>query len=226
MKIHRFYIEGRIADDSSITLSKEVSHQISRVLRLSVGETVIIFDGHGFEWVSEIVSVTKQEVVVKPMHKNKCAVPTHHVTLAQAIIKKDNFEWITEKATELGVAKIIPVVTERSEKKEVNLERLKIISKEASEQSGRGDLVEILEVQKLEQFVSSTKNLMVFHIDGEMFKKDLIQEGSVICIGPEGGWSEKEVEMFRSHGAKIVSMGSLVLRAETAAISALSLSLL
>ena len=160
-----------------------------------------------------------------------------------ALIKKGNFELAAEKCTEVGVSEIHPVISERSEKKDLNIERLNKIVKEASEQSGRVTLPEVFNVTNLEaavsQVVSEGKVCVTFHTDTDsstapsFFNRPRHQndtpsssdEGDSLkptaaFVGPEGGWTDSEMELFKKNNFKILSLGTNILRAETAAIVA------
>jgi 16S rRNA (uracil1498-N3)-methyltransferase len=162
-----------------------------------------------------------------------------------ALIKKDNFEWVLEKCTELGVSRFVPIMAERSEKKNIDIERAKRIIKEACEQCGRGDLPELLEIKNLDEILSE-ENLITFDGDGEKLQSRKFSEvlgfpdvaydatsGQTIrklpalslLIGPEGGWSDRELAKFKEKNMPIYSLGNLTLRAETAAIVAAALLL-
>lgn len=238
MRLHRFYTNQQIGTQKELTIdSADFFHQIRNVFRLKVGDAFIVFDGSGSDYMSKITSFGKHFVVfdIEFAERSKF-MPQRDVILYASIIKKDNFEWIVEKATELGVTKIVPVISERSEKKALNMERLKKIAVEASEQSGRGNIPEIGEIVNLEQSVEDSllmhpKNVMAFHTESDNFAKnkmkDISKDQSVaIFIGPEGGYSLDEVDLFTKNGIDIVTLGDQVLRAETAVIAALSLVIL
>jgi 16S rRNA (uracil1498-N3)-methyltransferase len=142
------------------------------------------------------------------------------LTLAVSMIKKDTFEWVVQKATELGVSEIIPLISERSEKKGWNRERAEKILIEACEQSGRSDIPALGELSTLSDFMDREKRrVIVFHTRGDSFIYERkTNEEIVVLVGPEGGWSEKEVEVFRAKGYPICKLSTPVLRAETAAI--------
>jgi 16S rRNA (uracil1498-N3)-methyltransferase len=138
MRLHRFYIEQKVGEEKVITLTdSSLIHQILNVFRLRSGSEIIIFDGSGFEYVSQIISISKKELKLEIISSSTRAEETKKVSLYLALIKKGNFELAVEKATELGVTDIHPIISERSEKKGINMERLQKIVKEASEQSGR-----------------------------------------------------------------------------------------
>jgi 16S rRNA (uracil1498-N3)-methyltransferase len=165
-----------------------------------------------------------------------------------ALIKKDNFELLAQKATELGVNHIVPIICEHSEKRRLNMDRMKKIAVEASEQSGRGDIPVIHEITKIPELFATgilPQEKVVFHpirTDGPEgptsngagptgipFKQYLASTSAVsfsAFIGPEGGFSYKEIALFKSYNVPIVSLGTQILRAETAAIAVASLLLL
>jgi 16S rRNA (uracil1498-N3)-methyltransferase len=235
MRLHRFYIEAKVGEQKEITLSdSDLLHQISNVFRLKVGNQVIVFDSSGFEFTCGIVSQTKKELVLSILDTvDKSPEVGKRVSLYLALIKKGNFELAVEKCTEVGVDKIIPVISERSEKKDLNIERLHKIVKEASEQSGRMVLPEVCEVIDLEtavlQAVGENGECVVFHTGITHHLPSQTQDSSLekeekgdvaIFVGPEGGWTEKEMELFKANNFEIRSLGKNVLRAETAAIVA------
>ncbi len=156
-------------------------------------------------------------------------MPARDIYLCAAVVKKDTFEWIVEKATELGVTHIIPVMAERSEKKSLNEARLQKIAIEASEQSGRGSVPTIQTIVELKEAIDILKakdgiESIAFHTDAERFNPQDVHRDIPVCvfIGPEGGWTIDEVDMFHKNQIKVVCLGSQVLRAETAVVAALS----
>ncbi|MEI6528647.1 MAG: RsmE family RNA methyltransferase [bacterium] len=248
MRLHRFYINEKVGEKAGggeISLTdSDLAHQLKRVFRFQTGDQVIVFDGSGFEYVSEIISLEKDGVVIKILSQSAKTLSNKNVSLYLALIKKGNFELAAEKCTEVGVSEIHPIISERSEKKDLNLERLNKIVKEASEQSGRVTLPEVFEVMDLEeaikQAVVENRKCLVFHTSDLSFlrkqesgsnsldprfreddrgeKEDGRKEDVAIFIGPEGGWTEKEMELFKKNSFQIHSLGQNILRAETAAI--------
>jgi 16S rRNA (uracil1498-N3)-methyltransferase len=153
-----------------------------------------------------------------------------------ALVKKDNFEWAVQKMTELGVTNIVPIICEHSEKRKLNMDRMKKIAIESSEQSGRGDLPVIHPLITIPELFASglpqggvlPQEKIVFHPDGIPFKQYINstnQNSFVAFVGPEGGFSPKEIELFRSYNVPIVSLGTQILRAETAAVAVSTLLL-
>jgi 16S rRNA (uracil1498-N3)-methyltransferase len=233
MKIHRFFVEQQIQgrEGSTVTYTDPTS-QLRKVFRLSIGDRISLFDGSGNEYLGEISKWTDDgaeiDILSVEINTNK---PKRKVFLISAIVKKDNFEWICEKATELGVEGILPVISERTEKKSINMDRLHMIVKEASEQSGRSDVPEIfnpVEFEGLIEKIPENTKILVCDPSGQVTLPECVsnQEPLSICIGPEGGWSPKELEYFKSNNIQICSLGNLTLRAETAVVSALSIALI
>lgn len=243
MRLHRFFIKETIDPQtvgSDIRVSdRDLAHQIGRVFRLHAGDSVILFDGSGVDHVCEIVSTESSNDGVMTFRIVESRSVKHRakrkVVLALSLIKKDNFEWVIQKATELGIEEFIPIISERSEKKGLNMERARKIMIEACEQSGRGDIPLMKEPITLEAFLSGEKrSIVTFHTDSEtpgelITSKDPIfdsQSDIVVCVGPEGGWSQGEIESFKVKGARIAFFDIPILRAETAAISFVALFLI
>jgi len=248
MRLHRFYIEEQIGNKTELKIhSAELANQIRRVFRLKTGDSVVVFDGSGFDYECRIGASPSDEVksvknlvtldVVTTMKSRY--MPARDIYLCAAVVKKDTFEWIVEKATELGVTHIIPVMAERSEKKALNMGRLEKIAVEASEQSGRGNVPTIHQIMSLKEAVELLKgegasdskrftqvkcHQIAFHTDAESFNpQDIHRDIPVaVFIGPEGGWSMDEIDLFHKNQISVVCLGQQVLRAETAAVAALS----
>jgi 16S rRNA (uracil1498-N3)-methyltransferase len=230
--MHRFIGKFPISDDKFWIGDKELTHQIRDVLKLRVGEKIVLVGekgsprsstgGAGLEAVCEIVGFDNDYVGVKVLEnlENKND-PKTVVELYLAILKNENFELATQKAVEVGVSKIIPIVTERTIKTGLKLDRLKKIMKEASEQSGRGLVPEIIEPIEYKSALKLAKGNdfnVLYDPSGEDSNAKHAGKRIGIFIGPEGGWTEKEISMARVAHCKILSFGKLVYRAETAAI--------
>jgi len=204
---------------------------------LKTGDSIVVFNGTQKDYECKIVKIDPKSTMclldVTATIRSRFE-RGRKIILCAAIVKKDTFEWIVEKATELGVTDIIPVAAERSEKKSLNEERLKKIAIEASEQSGRGDVPVIHEIESLEEAIKFPKptlslpseiNKIAFHTEGDPFLQsdlDNTTDPIMVFIGPEGGWSPKELEMFHAQNIKVRCLGTQVLRAETAVVAALS----
>lgn len=234
MKIHRFFVEEEMGEKEQISLTNpELLHQMSKVFRFKAGDTVVLFDGTGCENVCEITLLTKKEAefMVKESREGLTS-PAQKITMYLSLIKKDNFEWVLQKGTELGVTRFVPVISERSEKKDINMERARKIVVEATEQSGWAQVPQITEpislISLLEKAGDLSETLVAFHTEGIAFQKSFLSDKKAVgvLIGPEGGFSEKEIELFKSKNIPIYSLGKQTLRAETAGVAIVSLLLL
>ncbi len=231
MKIQRFFIGEKIAEEKKVTVSNdELIHQWRNVFRMKAGDEIVLLDNSGFEYPARFLSLDKKEAEFEVLSKIKNEViPKREVVLYQSLIKKDKFEWVVQKATELGVSEFVPVLSERSEKKNLNMERLAVIAREASEQSGRGKLPKLHKLLNLQEALDSIKdNAIVFDSSGFPFQTYKLPNFLTykIFIGPEGGFTSDEIQLFKSKNIPIVSLGNMTLRAETAAISVASFLLL
>ena len=232
MRLHRFYSSEKIGTRTELTIiDADVVHQIRRVFRLRPEDFIIMFDGSGYEYTCAIMSYDEEDRMTLAVRESAHARFTpslgQRLWLFAALVKKDTFETIVEKATELGVTDIVPVLAERSEKKSTNEARVSKIVMEASEQSGRGDLPTVHEVMSLKDCIDlcgseGITRMTAFHTDGAQFRHAGDSQIEALFIGPEGGWSPSEVDLF--HTAKILvrCLGPQVLRAETAVAAALS----
>ena len=232
MKLQRFFIEPKNILEKQVTVTdRDTLNQIKRVLRLRVGERVIFLDGSGKEYESEISELNPEslraEILSVSENKNE---PELKITICQALCKKDKFEWILQKGTEVGAADFIPVLAGRSEKTGLNFERAEKILKEAAEQSERGIIPKLAQIQKFEDVLKSAKGKKILLDKSGVPIKDFLLspvtgEMLNVFIGPEGGWTDEELEMAKENNAKIVSLGSRVLRTETAGLVAAAILL-
>lgn len=225
MKIHRFILEIDINQKHISINDEEFVNQIRNVLRFKKDDQIILCDGKGSEATAIITSAGKDavEVEISSIVKNENE-PEKHVVLYCAILKKENFELVIQKAVEVGVKEIVPLLTKRTVKLDLKYDRLQKIIKEAAEQSGRGVVPTLHQAQELEAALQNAKNNSAnffFDQSGEVLKKPEDSHKSIgIFIGPEGGWEDSEIELAKKHQCKIVTLGNLTLRAETAAIVA------
>lgn len=230
---HHFFVEQnlqRAPEGQVVITDPELIHQWLRVFRFGVGSEVALLDDSGFEYVSKLTKIDPGEAIlhIEKVYENE-HVTSQEVFLFQSLIKSDKFEWILQKGTELGVARFMPILADHSEKKSLNFPRCKKIITEASEQCGRPTLPKLYEVMKLEEaFNQYDARAVVFHPDAPRFNKlDFINEKHLaVFIGPEGGWSDREIELFKQKNVPILSFSTLTLRSETAAIAISSLILL
>ena len=225
----RLYYPETIIENSISLLSKEHAHYLSNVMRLKRGSNVNFFNKNG-EWTSQIVFLERDRVEVKFLKKITEPSVLGNIELIICLVKKQSMEIVLQKATELGVRKIIPVISERTEIKDLNIERANKIVIEATEQSNQLIVPEIQEPKKLKNFINSLdNNVNLLFADINSKKKidiKLIQNLNKISIliGPEGDFSPAEREMILNRNNTIsFSLSKNILRTETAVISALSL---
>ncbi len=225
----RLYHRDTITSNTTCLLSKEHTHYVTNVMRLKRGSNINFFNKEG-EWLSEIVFFEKDRVEVKFLSKVKDSFKPTYFELAICLVKKNSMDSILQKATELGVSKIIPIVSERTEVKELNFERANKIVIEATEQSNQFKPPEISKVIKLKDFIkslnSSTKLLFADINSKENLRYEKIKgdELKIILIGPEGDFSPSERELLLSFSNIIpFTISKNILRSDTAAISAISL---
>ena len=225
----RLYHPNSIVENTTKLLSKEHGHYVANVMRLKIGSCINFFNKDG-EWESEITLIQKDKVEVKFTKKIKQANNPTKIELAICLVKKTPMEIILQKSTELGVSKIIPIISERTEVKDLNYERARKIVIEATEQSNQLNPPEISEVKKLKDFLknldSSTKLLFADVNSQTILKNDNIKKGEVlsILIGPEGDFSPAERESILTvPDVKSFTISKNILRSDTAVITAISL---
>jgi 16S rRNA (uracil1498-N3)-methyltransferase len=223
MKTHRFFTKLERGRDRAVSfVDRDTIHQIVAVLKLHAGEVMTVLDGKGNEIDVELDEVGKQVSGHMIDERKNLAEPKHEIVLYAAILKRENFEWAVQKAVECGVTSIVPVLTDRTIKKDVNIERLQAIAKEAAEQSGRGIIPVVEAPMKLDAALKHAKGeKYFFDIGGETLASG--SGDASLFIGPEGGWTDEERAKAKRAGAKIVSLGPRVLRGETAAAVAMYL---
>ncbi len=222
MKLHRFLGDFDFSRSEFVIVDRDIVHQVTRVLRLREGDFLLLQNQAGEEAEVEITDQTdlKLWVEVKKVVKNERGAEKE-VALYCAILKRENFELVVQKATEIGITKIIPLLTERTVKTGLNFERLEKIIKEAVEQSGRASAPEL---SPITSFTNAIENVhpdttLFFDEHGEKFEP--IESNTIsIFIGPEGGWSPSEKELAKEKGLALASLGTTTLRGETAAIIA------
>ncbi len=228
------YVEPDQVSGNQISISAEEAFHASKVLRAKPGDEFRIVDGEGTEFLVKLISLSREEGLAEIVTSRKNVGELNFkLDLAIAPIKsRDRWEFAVEKATELGVSNIIPLITSRTEKVRLNVDRLekKVIS--ALKQSGRSLRPRISDITDFEKLLSLSESydcsflccafddppaLFDFRVEISESKKLLV------CIGPEGGFSELEVDRARESGMRIAGLGSRRLRTETAAVSALSI---
>ena len=227
--MRRFF--GR-KEKGKIVLEGEEFNHFKNVLRLGVGEEILVSLNDENEYACEAVELTKKEVVCKINGSRICvANPTKNIVLFQAITKREKFEFIVQKATEIGISKIVPFVSEHVIAKvtENKMDRLHSIALNACKQCERTIVPEIETCKKFEEVVDCFKNfdLVLFaneRADKGEKPKDIVKAKNIaIIVGSEGGFSSKEKDKFTAAGATTISLGKRILRAETASVAMMSL---
>ena len=225
----RLYYPNSIVENTTALLSKEHAHYVVNVMRLKRGSGVNFFNKDG-EWKSEIVFLDKERVEVKFLKRIKKANNLSKIELAICLVKKNPMEIILQKATELGVSKIIPIISERTEIKDLNYSRANKIIIEATEQSNQFNIPKLEQVNKLKEFISSLSDddiVLFANINSNKkidFKNLDKKKRIIVLIGPEGDFSTKEIELILSKKNILsFSLSKNILRTETAVITALSI---
>ncbi len=228
--MHRFLLTplDKITDQGVFISSPDLLFQWTKVLKFRIGERVIVFDDSHNDYEVEIIELTPKAAAGKILKKTKNETePRYKLTLAQGMLKNaDKFELLLQKGTELGVSCFVPLLTDRTEQKFLHkVERLERILKEATEQSGRVQVPELTEIQKFKDIFKNQETLiLVPHPDTQNTFKDIqaeiksLPKELIVCIGPEGGFTDAEIAFAQESGAKIFNIGKRILRAETAAI--------
>ena len=225
----RLFHPENITENTTSLLSKEHTHYVANVMRMKRGSNINFFNKDG-EWLSEIVFLDKDRVEVKFLNKLKEPITKSNIELAICLVKKNPMDTILQKATELGVTKITPIVSERTEVKELNFERAQKIVIEATEQSNQMTPPEISKIMRLKDFLnnlgSSTRLLFADVNSKDNLKKDFLNgaKSFSILIGPEGDFSISERELILgTSNTKPFTISKNILRSDTAVISAISL---
>ena len=225
----RLFHPENITENTTGLLSKEHTHYVVNVMRLKRGSSLSFFNKDG-EWLSEIIFLDRDRVEVKFLNKIKESSKLSNIELAICLVKKSPMETIIQKATELGVSKIIPIVSERTEVKELNFERANKIVVEATEQSNQLAPPEISNVIKIKDFLKnldvSSKLLFADVNSKDSLKAEVLKEAKSlsVLIGPEGDFSPSERELILGNPSVVpFTISRNILRSDTAVISAISL---
>jgi 16S rRNA (uracil1498-N3)-methyltransferase len=246
--MHRFFVEPALLASSSqnVKLPEAVAHQVRDVLRLAIGEQVILLANSGDEVLASLVQSSRAAVTVQLLERRpgKSESPVR-IVLCQGLLKSVRFEWMLEKGTELGVSVVVPTFCRRSmagleDAGEAKMQRWRRIIQEAAEQCGRARLPELTPIRPLmhalndippgslallpweeERDLTLRTALLDFqHAHGEHHLAEQEHHMTVIVfIGPEGGFMAEEVQLARRHGVQVVTLGPRILRAETAALA-------
>lgn len=237
--MHRFYIAPAQWNLDHLVLDDDETHHALHVLRLAAGARAVVFNGRGDEATIELSEVTKKSVTLRQLHHAKSAPLGCAITLGQAIPKGKNMDLIVQKATELGAAAIVPLLSERTvlqfdadeaAKKQAKWQTVAI---EAAKQCGQNWLPEIQRPQTPKEFFQGRPHfdltlIASLQTDAWRLKELLAEFGEkkpqrvLILVGPEGDFTPAEIALAKSHGCRPITLGPIVLRTETAAIYCLS----
>jgi 16S rRNA (uracil1498-N3)-methyltransferase len=224
----RLYVAGTLSDGMSLTLEGPQANYLAAVLRLGPGAQVKLFDNRTGEWLAEIAEAGKKRVQLQLVRHLREREPVPDLWLLFAPIKRGRIDWLVEKATELGAARLMPVITRRTVVDRVKDERLFAHAIEAAEQCDRTALPELAEPQKLDALLKvwpADRTLFFADENGGEPLAEVAKPGpAAILIGPEGGFTDEERAAIRAiPQARPVSLGPRILRADTAALAALAL---
>lgn len=227
--MHIFFSKAAINEQVEVELDEEESRHLSKVLRIRSGEKVLVSDGKGFIYNAVVVSVDYKGTILRVLSRSDIyQPPSYYIHIAVAPTKNiDRIEWFVEKAVEYGIDEISFLHTERSERKNINTDRMYRIAMSAMKQSLKGTLPVINELEKLPSFFKkdwSRFECYIGHLEEEK-RFSLFQEASpngryLVLIGPEGDFSPEELSKSRDLNFKPVTLGDYRLRTETAALAA------
>ena len=231
MRVSRHFIDQVLEAGTEITLDGRVAHHLSRVLRARIGQPLVLFNNSGAEFDAEVLTVHGGELKLAITHRRTPATESElDITLAQAVGKGDRMDTALQKATELGVTAIRPLFTERTEVKlqgarlEKRLDHWRGVLVSAAEQSGRVHVPELEEAVTLRDWLGSRPDagqpLLVLHPEANdslvAWATSSTATTLTVCIGPEGGFSEAELDGLSAAGATPLRMGPRILRTESA----------
>ena len=224
----RLYVEAALSDGFTVVLNEDQSHYLAHVMRAKVGSRLAIFNGRDGEWDATVVVVAKRGVTLTVGRRIGAQTETPDIWLALAPIKKTPLDYVVQKAAELGVRRLQPVITRRTIVERVNVERMRSNAIEAAEQSGRRTVPDVEEPVALTRLLSNwdTTRLLLFCDEGGDAKPiaAIRAPKAAILTGPEGGFDPAEREMLRAQSFVIpVTLGPRILRADTAALAALAI---
>lgn len=225
MRLHRFYVSPELELKHDFWLhDARLIKQWGRVLRFQAGQELVLFDGVEHERLYRLRELTEREAHLELVTDFARKLPGREVYLFWSLLKKDKNDWVLQKCTELGVSHFIPLLAERSEKTGFNLERAHKILIEAAEQCGRSDRPAVREPMKVETALKDYQNKVKLYIceqESQLLTTNYQLPNAVgVLIGPEGGWSDKEKELFKAENIHHLNLHDFTLRAETAAIAA------
>ncbi|NBT85189.1 MAG: 16S rRNA (uracil(1498)-N(3))-methyltransferase [Alphaproteobacteria bacterium] len=229
----RLYLNNTLHAKQELTLDPDQSHYLAKVLRYQIDDMIKIFNEKDGEWTAQITEITKKSVSIKIDEQFSVARPCPPLWLAFSPLKHEAMGFLIEKATELGVTQLQPLITDRCNNHRLNLERLQKNAIEAAQQCERHDIPRVLEPLAFGKFLNALPPILWFapleRSESESIKQTLEKANHKLpwgfIIGPEGGFSVNEARSIKNHSSvKPIHLGPLILRAETAALSALAIA--
>ena len=229
--IIRLHCNQKLSLNKLLVLNKSDSHYLKNVMRCKENDQINLFNENDGEFYSEILEIKKHEIILEIFKLSTNTEIINDISLIFSLVKKNKIDFIIQKATEMGVKKIFPILTERSSIRNINTTRMYAIAKEASEQSNRISIPEISNLQTIQELLKNwDKNRSILYAD-EILKinknltilnrKNFVK--SSLLIGPEGGFSSEENDMLKTYKFVFpISFGETILRSDTAAIVGLS----
>ena len=235
MRIPRIYVPETLRPGREVELPIQAGEHLARVLRLDRGHPLRLFDGTGEEYEAELASLAKRSVTARVLDSAEAEGRESplHITLAQGIARGEKMDWILQKATELGVARIVPIVTDRTEVKldperaERRVAHWEAVVASACEQCGRRRLPAVGEPVKLADWAASLDESaglrLALNPHGDVAPRDLPASGqATLAVGPEGGLSSHDLAALGAAGFRGLRLGPRILRTETAGLAALA----
>jgi 16S rRNA (uracil1498-N3)-methyltransferase len=224
----RLFVPQPLAEAAKVELDQAQANYLGNVMRLGEGSELLVFDGESGEWLARISDASRKRMTLAVERQTRGPETVPDLWLAFAPVKRTQTDWLVEKATELGAARLVPVITERTIVDRVKLERLKSIAIEAAEQCGRTRLPELGQPLPLARFLEQRPaDRTLYFADetgGDPAGSAFSPGPAVILTGPEGGFTTAERDLIRSQPRAIpISLGPRILRAETAVLAAVTI---
>ena len=230
----RLYFPGKLSLEDPVKLENKQVHYLINVMRKKIDDSILVFNSVNGEFLAKISEIYKNTIIIDIIKKTRDVQIDNDIWLLFAPVKKSPTEYIVQKATELGVSKIIPVITERTITKNLNLKRMQDIAIESSEQCERITIPEVCAVKKLKDLIPNWDNdRIIFFCDETIRNNDVVKidhqnlstkSFGAILVGPEGGFSTNETNYLREKKfIRPIDLGPRILRSDTAVIAALSL---
>jgi 16S rRNA (uracil1498-N3)-methyltransferase len=228
MKLHRFYVYETKLEHDFWMQDKPLFHQWTNVLRFQAGREVVLFNSEPEERLYKILEIGNDAVHLELVTELNPKEPKNNVYLCFSLLKKDKNDWVLQKGTELGVCHFIPMICERTEKTGFDIDRANKIVIEAAEQCGRSDIPRVREPIHLEKVIDELSSKVELYV-AEQGSPDIkhqisdIEKPVAVLVGPEGGWTDSEKQLFADKQIKHLALSEFTLRAETACVTAAAL---